>query len=136
MEFCTYSEPCSECSRTEILYRYDFSDPFVHISIAAVATSLGEGGFTPKQFSFILNSIYHFLYEKIFLFTLGLMQRDYPDIVVAVKTRQAVQTVLNTAFETLKFMISGGIVDKNEGNELHKVIQTKLYMKHKIFPLI
>ncbi|KAG8125633.1 hypothetical protein E2320_020787, partial [Naja naja] len=53
---------------------------------------------------------------------LGLMQRDYPDIVIAVKTRQAVQTVLNTAFETLKFMIAGGIVDKNEGNELHKVI--------------
>ncbi|XP_070591850.1 solute carrier family 9 member C1-like [Erythrolamprus reginae] len=53
---------------------------------------------------------------------LGLMQRDYPDIVIAVKTRQAVQTVLNTAFETLKIMISGGIVDKNEGNELHKVI--------------
>ncbi|XP_034272641.1 sodium/hydrogen exchanger 10-like isoform X2 [Pantherophis guttatus] len=53
---------------------------------------------------------------------LGLMQRDYPDIVIAVKTRQAVQTVLNTAFETLKFMISGGIVDKNEGNELHKAI--------------
>lgn len=63
------------------------------------------------------------------------MQRDYPDIVIAVKTRQAVQTVLNTAFETLKFMISGGIVDKNEGNELHKVIQTKLYMKHDRFLL-
>ncbi|XP_062823628.1 sodium/hydrogen exchanger 10 isoform X17 [Anolis carolinensis] len=51
---------------------------------------------------------------------LGLMQRDYPEIVTAVKTRQAVQTVLNTASETLKFMISGGIVDRNEGAELHK----------------
>ncbi|XP_063145340.1 sodium/hydrogen exchanger 10-like [Candoia aspera] len=56
---------------------------------------------------------------------LGLMQRDYPDIVIAVKTKQAVQTVLNTAFETLKFMISGGIVDKNEGVELNKVILLK-----------
>lgn len=50
------------------------------------------------------------------------MQRDYPEIVTGVKTKQAVQTVLNTASETLKFMISGGIVDKTEGAELHKVI--------------
>uniref|UniRef100_A0A8D2IUD5 Cyclic nucleotide-binding domain-containing protein n=1 Tax=Varanus komodoensis TaxID=61221 RepID=A0A8D2IUD5_VARKO len=56
---------------------------------------------------------------------LGLMQRDYPDIVTAVKTRQAVQTVLNTASETLRFMISGGIVDKNEGAELQKVLFEK-----------
>uniref|UniRef100_A0A8D0DNL7 Cyclic nucleotide-binding domain-containing protein n=1 Tax=Salvator merianae TaxID=96440 RepID=A0A8D0DNL7_SALMN len=53
---------------------------------------------------------------------LGLMQRDYPDIVTAVKTKQAVQTVLNTASETLKFMISGGIVDKTEGDELQKFL--------------
>ncbi|XP_066475688.1 solute carrier family 9 member C1-like [Tiliqua scincoides] len=56
---------------------------------------------------------------------LGLMQRDYPDIVTAVKTKQAVQTVLNTASESLQFMISGGIVDRNEGNELHKIILRK-----------
>lgn len=61
------------------------------------------------------------LHEKMCLFVLGLMQRDYPDIVTAVKTKQAVQTVLNTASETLRFMIRGGIVDKNEGNELNKV---------------
>uniref|UniRef100_A0A8C0ITR7 Cyclic nucleotide-binding domain-containing protein n=1 Tax=Chelonoidis abingdonii TaxID=106734 RepID=A0A8C0ITR7_CHEAB len=51
---------------------------------------------------------------------LGLMQRDYPDIVTAVKTKQAVQTVLNTATETLKVLISSGIVDKNEGMILQK----------------
>ncbi|XP_053251595.1 sodium/hydrogen exchanger 10-like isoform X2 [Podarcis raffonei] len=56
---------------------------------------------------------------------LGLMQRDYPEIVTGVKTKQAVQTVLNTASETLKFMISGGIVDKTEGAELHKMILIK-----------
>ncbi|XP_053137398.1 sodium/hydrogen exchanger 10-like isoform X2 [Hemicordylus capensis] len=56
---------------------------------------------------------------------LGLMQREYPEIVIAVKTKQAVQTVLNAAYETLKFMISGGIVDRNEGTELHKVILKK-----------
>ncbi|XP_033012074.1 sodium/hydrogen exchanger 10-like [Lacerta agilis] len=56
---------------------------------------------------------------------LGLMQRDYPEIVTGVKTKQAVQTVLNTASETLKFMISGGIVDKTEGGELHKMILIK-----------
>uniref|UniRef100_A0A8D0DQY6 Cyclic nucleotide-binding domain-containing protein n=1 Tax=Salvator merianae TaxID=96440 RepID=A0A8D0DQY6_SALMN len=58
-------------------------------------------------------------------FISGLMQRDYPDIVTAVKTKQAVQTVLNTASETLKFMISGGIVDKTEGDELQKMILIK-----------
>ncbi|XP_067396515.1 solute carrier family 9 member C1-like [Emydura macquarii macquarii] len=56
---------------------------------------------------------------------LGLMQRDYPDIVTAVKTKQAVQTVLNTATETLKVLISGGIVDKNEGAKLQKMILLK-----------
>lgn len=49
------------------------------------------------------------------------MQRDYPDIVTALKTKQAVQTVLNTASETLKVLISGGIVDKNEGAKIEKV---------------
>ncbi|XP_060625839.2 solute carrier family 9 member C1-like [Anolis sagrei] len=67
---------------------------------------------------------------------LGLMQRDYPEIVTAVKTRQAVQTVLNTASETLKFMISGGIVDKNEGAELHKMILVKKKQLAKLPPTI
>ncbi|XP_062823620.1 sodium/hydrogen exchanger 10 isoform X9 [Anolis carolinensis] len=67
---------------------------------------------------------------------LGLMQRDYPEIVTAVKTRQAVQTVLNTASETLKFMISGGIVDRNEGAELHKVILVKKKHLAKLPPTI
>ncbi|XP_019375384.1 PREDICTED: sodium/hydrogen exchanger 10-like [Gavialis gangeticus] len=56
---------------------------------------------------------------------LGLMQRDYPDIVTALKTKQAVQTVLNTASETLKVLISGGIVDKNEGAKIEKMILIK-----------
>ncbi|KAH1172278.1 hypothetical protein KIL84_007896, partial [Mauremys mutica] len=54
---------------------------------------------------------------------LGLMQCDYPDIVTAVKTKQVVQTVLNTATETLKVLISSGIVDKNEEAKLQKVIK-------------
>uniref|UniRef100_A0A8C4WNL3 Uncharacterized protein n=1 Tax=Gopherus evgoodei TaxID=1825980 RepID=A0A8C4WNL3_9SAUR len=58
-----------------------------------------------------------------FLFVLGLMQRDYPDIVTSVKTKQAVQTVLNTATETLKVLISSGVVDKNEEAKLQKVIK-------------
>ncbi|XP_039393784.1 sodium/hydrogen exchanger 10-like isoform X4 [Mauremys reevesii] len=56
---------------------------------------------------------------------LGLMQRDYPDIVTAVKTKQVVQTVLNTATETLKVLISSGIVDKNEEAKLQKMILQK-----------
>uniref|UniRef100_A0A8C8VJE5 Cyclic nucleotide-binding domain-containing protein n=1 Tax=Pelusios castaneus TaxID=367368 RepID=A0A8C8VJE5_9SAUR len=60
-----------------------------------------------------------------FLFILGLMQRDFPDIVTAVKTKQAIQTVLNTATETLKVLISSGIVDKNEGNKIQKMILLK-----------
>ncbi|XP_013909895.1 PREDICTED: sodium/hydrogen exchanger 10-like [Thamnophis sirtalis] len=73
-------------------------------------------------------------HEKVYV--VRLMQRDYPDIVIAVKTKQAVQTVLNTAFETLKFMISGGIVDKNEGNELHKVILLRKQQIGKLPPTI
>ncbi|XP_019402816.1 PREDICTED: sodium/hydrogen exchanger 10-like [Crocodylus porosus] len=56
---------------------------------------------------------------------LGLMQRDYPDIVTALKTKQAVQTVLNTASETLEVLKSGGIVDKNEGAKIEKMILIK-----------
>ncbi|XP_053160291.1 sodium/hydrogen exchanger 10-like [Hemicordylus capensis] len=57
--------------------------------------------------------------------TLGLLQRDSPDIVTAVKTKQAIQTVLNTASETLDLMLSGGIVDNTEGAELQKLILMK-----------
>ncbi|XP_078238121.1 solute carrier family 9 member C1 isoform X8 [Pogona vitticeps] len=56
---------------------------------------------------------------------LGLMQRNYPDVVTAVKTKQAGQTVLNIASEELKFMASGGIVDKTEGAQLHEMIVSK-----------
>ncbi|KAJ7344298.1 hypothetical protein JRQ81_000248 [Phrynocephalus forsythii] len=56
---------------------------------------------------------------------LGLMQRDYPEIVTAVKTKQAAQTVFNTASETLQSMLSGGIVVKNEGSELNKILLVK-----------
>ncbi|XP_034624668.1 sodium/hydrogen exchanger 11-like [Trachemys scripta elegans] len=56
---------------------------------------------------------------------LGLMQSHYPDIVTAVKTKQKVHTVLNTATETLKELISSGIVDKNEGAKLQKMILQK-----------
>ncbi|XP_039394479.1 sodium/hydrogen exchanger 10-like isoform X11 [Mauremys reevesii] len=56
---------------------------------------------------------------------LGLMQRDNPDIVTAVKTKQVVQTVLNAATETLKVLISSGIVDKNEEAKLQKMILQK-----------
>ncbi|XP_053882108.1 sodium/hydrogen exchanger 10-like [Malaclemys terrapin pileata] len=56
---------------------------------------------------------------------LGLMQRDYPDIVSAVQTKQAVQTMLNTTTGTLEVLISSGIVDKNEGAKLQKMILQK-----------
>lgn len=64
------------------------------------------------------------------------MQRDYPDIVTSVKTKQAVQIVLNTASESLQFMISGGIVDRNEGDELHKVIFKSLVLLWHVYPVL
>ncbi|XP_077177412.1 solute carrier family 9 member C1-like isoform X2 [Paroedura picta] len=67
---------------------------------------------------------------------LGLMQHEYPEIVTAVKTKQAVQTVLNTAFETLKFMVSGGIVNDHEGKELYKMILLKQKQLAMLPPMI
>ncbi|XP_060118389.1 sodium/hydrogen exchanger 10-like [Heteronotia binoei] len=67
---------------------------------------------------------------------LGLMQHEYPEIVTAVKTRQAVQTVLNTALETLKFMVSAGIVNNHEGRELHQIILLKQKQLAKLPPMI
>ncbi|XP_075692983.1 sperm-specific sodium:proton exchanger-like isoform X2 [Rhinoderma darwinii] len=56
---------------------------------------------------------------------LGFLQRDHPDIVTAVKTKHAIRTILNSARETLSFLISGGIIDNLEGSKLEKVIQLK-----------
>nr|XP_056707951.1 sodium/hydrogen exchanger 10-like [Euleptes europaea] len=67
---------------------------------------------------------------------LGLMQHEYPEIVTAVKTKQAVQTVLNAAFETLKFMVSGGIVNEYEGRELHEMILLKQKQLAMLPPMI
>ncbi|KAH0621027.1 hypothetical protein JD844_022028 [Phrynosoma platyrhinos] len=55
---------------------------------------------------------------------LGLMQRDYPEIVTAVKTKQAVQIVLNRASETLRFMRSGGIMILLKKKQLAKLPPT------------
>ncbi|XP_069821384.1 sperm-specific sodium:proton exchanger-like isoform X2 [Dendropsophus ebraccatus] len=51
---------------------------------------------------------------------LGFLQKDHPDLVTAVKTKQAIRTILNSARETLSNLISGGIIDNLEGSKLEK----------------
>uniref|UniRef100_A0A670XR74 Cyclic nucleotide-binding domain-containing protein n=1 Tax=Pseudonaja textilis TaxID=8673 RepID=A0A670XR74_PSETE len=114
----------------QLTFRYDIAKGYVQ-GEEDVKCLIGQIAGHEKAISKILE-----MNKQEAMKELGLMQRDYPDIVIAVKTRQAVQTVLNTAFETLKFMIAGGIVDKNEGNELHKVILLRKQQLGRLPPTI
>ncbi|XP_029438721.1 sodium/hydrogen exchanger 11-like [Rhinatrema bivittatum] len=57
---------------------------------------------------------------------LGLLERDYPEVVMSVKTSQAIRTVLNNAIETLNILTTGGVIDLKEGAKLEKIIQLKI----------
>nr|XP_033816260.1 sodium/hydrogen exchanger 10-like [Geotrypetes seraphini] len=57
---------------------------------------------------------------------LGLLQRDHPEVVLSMKTMQAIRTVLNNATETLNSLISDGVIDYNEGAKLETIIQLKI----------
>lgn len=53
--------------------------------------------------------------------TPGLIEHECRDVVIALKTRQAIQTVIAKALKHLTFLCSRGIIDKHEGIEMNKV---------------
>ncbi|ODM92698.1 Sodium/hydrogen exchanger 10, partial [Orchesella cincta] len=59
---------------------------------------------------------------------MGLLQKDHPEIAIAVKTRHAARAVLNTMKDSLLELKEDGLVDEKEYNALHEEIEQK--MKH------
>ena len=51
----------------------------------------------------------------------GMLQRDYPEIAISVKTRQAIRSVLNNERDAIHTLLSGGLLDETEAATLNKV---------------
>nr|KAF6316601.1 putative solute carrier family 9 member C2 (putative) [Pipistrellus kuhlii] len=77
-------------------------------------------------------SIYQKLYEILetnkrdAVKELGLIEHEGRDVVIALKTRQAIQTVIAKSLKHLAFLCSRGIIDKHEGIEMNKVLLSKI----------
>ncbi|XP_062961982.1 sodium/hydrogen exchanger 11 [Cynocephalus volans] len=57
---------------------------------------------------------------------LGLIEHECRDVVIALKTKQAIRNVIAKALKNLTFLWSRGIIDKYEGIEMNKVLLTKI----------
>ncbi|XP_045403297.1 sodium/hydrogen exchanger 11 [Lemur catta] len=57
---------------------------------------------------------------------LGLIEHECRDVVIALKTKQAIRNVISKALKNLTFLCSRGIIDKYEGIEMNKVLLTKI----------
>ncbi|KAK7817916.1 hypothetical protein U0070_005559, partial [Myodes glareolus] len=57
---------------------------------------------------------------------LGLIEHEGRDVVIALKTKQAIRYVIAKALKNLSFLWSRGIIDKHEGIEMNKVLLTKI----------
>uniref|UniRef100_A0A2K6F700 Solute carrier family 9 member C2 (putative) n=1 Tax=Propithecus coquereli TaxID=379532 RepID=A0A2K6F700_PROCO len=57
---------------------------------------------------------------------LGLIEHEGRDVVIALKTKQAIRNVISKSLKNLNFLCSRGIIDKYEGIEMNKVLLTKI----------
>ncbi|XP_059871977.1 sodium/hydrogen exchanger 11 [Delphinus delphis] len=57
---------------------------------------------------------------------LGLIEHEGRDVVIALKTKQAIRNVIAKALKSLTFLWSRGIIDKHEGIEMNKVLLSKI----------
>ncbi|XP_014349995.1 sperm-specific sodium:proton exchanger-like isoform X2 [Latimeria chalumnae] len=57
---------------------------------------------------------------------LGMLQRNYPEVAISVKTTQAIRTVLNSTRDTIQTFISGGLIEENDALKLQKLIDIKM----------
>ncbi|XP_037070931.1 sodium/hydrogen exchanger 10-like isoform X2 [Pollicipes pollicipes] len=57
---------------------------------------------------------------------LGMLQREHPGIAIAVKTRQAVRSVLNNVRETITDLKEGGLLDEAEYGRLEHIIDDRV----------
>nr|BAB62996.1 hypothetical protein [Macaca fascicularis] len=84
-----------------------------------------------KQIS-VHESIYQKLYEILetnkqdAVKELGLIEHEGRDVVIALKTKQAIRNVIAKALKNLTFLCSRGIIDKHDSTEINKVLLKKL----------
>ena len=52
----------------------------------------------------------------------GLLQKDYPEVALGVKTRQAIRAVLNNLREEVHVLLQDGMLEEAEGTEVAGVI--------------
>ncbi|XP_036090505.1 sodium/hydrogen exchanger 11 isoform X3 [Rousettus aegyptiacus] len=77
-------------------------------------------------------SVYQKLYEILetnkrdAVKELGLIEHEGRDVVIALKTRQAIRNVISKALKNLTFLWSRGIIDKHEGTEVNKALLSKI----------
>uniref|UniRef100_A0A8C2R6I9 Cyclic nucleotide-binding domain-containing protein n=1 Tax=Capra hircus TaxID=9925 RepID=A0A8C2R6I9_CAPHI len=57
---------------------------------------------------------------------LGLIEHEGRDVVIALKTKQAIRNVIAKALKSLTFLSSRGIIDKYESVEMNKVLLEKI----------
>ncbi|XP_068921536.1 sodium/hydrogen exchanger 11 [Petaurus breviceps papuanus] len=57
---------------------------------------------------------------------LGLIEHECQEVVIALKTKQAIRNILGKAQKNLSFLWSRGIIDKIEGTKMHKLFLTKI----------
>ncbi|XP_026942096.1 sodium/hydrogen exchanger 11 isoform X2 [Sagmatias obliquidens] len=57
---------------------------------------------------------------------LGLIEHEGRDVVIALKTKQAIRNVIAKALKSLTFLWSRGIIDTHEGIEMNKVLLSKI----------
>ncbi|XP_020757910.2 sodium/hydrogen exchanger 11 isoform X2 [Odocoileus virginianus] len=57
---------------------------------------------------------------------LGLIEHEGRDVVIALKTKQAIRNVIAKALKSLTFLSSRGIIDKYESLEMNKVLLEKI----------
>uniref|UniRef100_A0A8C9P789 Solute carrier family 9 member C2 (putative) n=1 Tax=Spermophilus dauricus TaxID=99837 RepID=A0A8C9P789_SPEDA len=85
-------------------------------------------------------SIYKKLYEILetnkreAIKELGLIEHEGRDVVIALKTKQAIRNVITKALKNLTFLRSRGIIDEHEGIELNKVTKQFPFF-HFFFPM-
>ncbi|XP_019912280.1 sodium/hydrogen exchanger 10-like [Esox lucius] len=67
---------------------------------------------------------------------IGLLQRDYPETAISVKTRHAIRAVLNSDRDAIHALMSEGLLDDIEASKLEKMIEIKMKKLTKFPPTI
>ncbi|XP_055341076.1 sodium/hydrogen exchanger 10-like isoform X2 [Paramacrobiotus metropolitanus] len=70
---------------------------------------------------------------RVILKEMGLLNEQRPDVAAAVKTRQAIRSILNHLHKSVEHMRNQGILDEDEVNHLQATIEDRLKRLHQ-FP--